>query len=158
MYILFSVDHISIFSKSLEKVWLKKKWYYSSLHLRTGWYRKCVYQWWSCPDLKAYHSQIGEIKLDRGSIPAVPLVWQVSAPMLYVLVSQTFVAFPDTIRTRPCYLGWHRTSIISSVTDCDWLRGTLYGNQQNEDEKKMKWKKQKCNWVTFIPNTAIGGH
>ena len=37
---------------------------------------------------------------------------------------------PDTIETRPRYLGWHRTLIISLVVDCDWLRRTLCGNQQ----------------------------
>ena len=28
--------------------------------------------WWSCSNVKAYHSQIREIKKDRGLIPAVP--------------------------------------------------------------------------------------
>ena len=73
VYIVFSVDHFSIFSKSLERA-LVKEWYYSSLHSRAGWFCRHIYQWWSCSiNVKAYHSQIGEIKLDRGLIPAVPL-------------------------------------------------------------------------------------
>ena len=31
------------------------------------------------------------------------------------LVSQTVVALPDTIKTRPRYQGWHRTLIIYSL-------------------------------------------
>ena len=41
--------------------------------------------------------------------------------MLSALVSQTVVALPDTIKTRPRYLGWHRRLIISLVVvviDC----------------------------------------
>ena len=39
--------------------------------------------------------------------------------MLSALVSQTVVALPDTIKTRPRYLRWHRRLIISLVVDCD---------------------------------------
>ena len=129
MYILFSVDHFSIFSKSLERARVKEVILFQSA-LKGGWYRQHIYQWWSCSNVKAHDSQIGELKLDPGLIPTVPLAWQVSAHMLYALASQTFVALSDTIETRPRYLGWHRTLIISLVVDCDWLRRTLYGNQQ----------------------------
>ena len=130
MYILFSVDHFSISSKSLERARVKEVILFQSA-LKGGWYRQHIYQWWSCSNVKAYHSQIGEIKLERGLIPAVPLAWQLSGQMLYALVSQIAVTLPDMIKTRPCYLGWHRTLIIISlVVVCAWLRWMLYGNQQ----------------------------
>ena len=100
MYILFSVDHFSIFSKSLERARVKEVILFQSA-LKGGWYRQHIYQWWSCSNVKAHDSQIGELKLDPGLIPAVPLAWQVSAHMLYALASQTFVALSDTIETRP---------------------------------------------------------
>ena len=42
--------------------------------------------------------------MDRGLIPMVPLAGQVLAQVLYVLVSQTVVVLPDTIKTRPCLI------------------------------------------------------
>ena len=146
MYILFSVDHLSIFSKSLERAWVKEEVLFQ-FALKDGCYRQHIYQWSSCSNVKAYHSQIRETKLDRGLIPAVPLAWQVSAQMLYALVSQTVVALPDTIETRPHYVGWHRTLIISLVVDCDWLRRTLYGNQQI----LVSWLHHYPFWTKFRP-------
>ena len=32
--------------------------------------------------------------------------------------------------TKPRYLGWHHTLIISSIIDCDRVCQELYGNQQ----------------------------
>ena len=63
--------------------------------LKGGWYRQHIYQWWSCSNVKAHDSQIGELKLDPGLIPAVRLAQQVSAQKLYDIVSQTVVALPD---------------------------------------------------------------
>ena len=36
------------------------------------------------------------------------------------IVSHTVLALPNAIETRPRYLGWHRTLIISLVVDCDY--------------------------------------
>ena len=35
------------------------------------------------------------------------------------------------IETKPRYLGWQLTPMISSIIDCDRVRRKLYGNQQN---------------------------
>jgi len=75
MYILFSVDHFSIFSKSLERALVKEVIFFQFAlkdRVVSSAYTT-VYQWWSCSNVKAYHSQIGEIKKDQGLIPAVPL-------------------------------------------------------------------------------------
>ena len=114
MYILFSVDHFSIFSKFLERAWVKDVILFqfaltdrvlSSAYISVVELFKC----------KAYHSQIWEIKLNRGLTSPAPLAWQVSARLLYALVSQTVITLPDTIETSPRYLGWRCTLIISLV-------------------------------------------
>ena len=129
MYILFSVDHFSIFSKSLERARVKevilfqsalKERVVSSAYISMVELFKCKGTWFTNRRTKTGP------RID----PCGTLAWQVSAQMLYALVSQTFFALPDTIETRPPYLGWHRTLIISLVVVCDWLRRTLYGNQQ----------------------------
>ena len=129
MYILFSVDHFSIFSKSLERARVKevilfqsalKDKVVSSAYISMVELFKCKGTWFTNRRTKTGP------RID----PCGTLAWQVSAQMLYALVSQTFFALPDTIETRPPYLGWHRTLIISLVVVYDWLRRTLYGNQQ----------------------------
>ena len=72
MYILFSVDHFSIFSKSLERTRVKEVILFQSA-FKGGWYRQHIYQRLSCSNVKAHDSQIGELTLDPGLIPAVPL-------------------------------------------------------------------------------------
>ena len=79
MYIVFSVDRFSIFSKSLERT-LVKEVILLQFALKGRVVLRQIYQWWSCSNVKAYHSQIGEMKLDRGLIPAVPPArWQILA-------------------------------------------------------------------------------
>ena len=113
MYILLSVDHLSIFSKSLERAWVKEEILFQ-FALKDGCYRQHIYQWSSCSNVKAYHSQIREIKLDRGLIPAVPLAWQVSDQMLYALVSQTVVVLPDRNQATLCGLARYTDNFFSS--------------------------------------------
>ena len=72
MDILFSVDHFLIFSKSLERA-LGKEVILFQFALKDRVVSSAYISWWSCSNVKAYHSQIGEIKKDRGLIPAVPL-------------------------------------------------------------------------------------
>ena len=129
MYILFSVDHFSIFSKSLERVRVKevilfrsalKDRVVSSAYISMVELFKCKGTWFTNRITKTGP------RID----PSGTLAWQVSAQMLYALVSQTFVALPDTIETRPFYLDWHHTLIISSIIDCDRVCQKLYGNQQ----------------------------
>ena len=129
MYILFSVDHFLIFSKSLERALVKEViWFQFVCKDRVV--SSAYISWWICSNVKAYHAQIGEIKKDRGLIPAVILAWQVSAEMVYALVSQTVVTLLDMIETKPRYLGGHNTLITSLIIDCDRVRRKLYGNQQ----------------------------
>ena len=125
MYSLFSVDHFSIFSKSLERAWVKEVILFQfALKDRVV--------------SSAYISMVELFKCKGISFtnkrnktgPRIDPCGTPSAQMLYALVSQTVVALPDTIETRPRHLGWHRTLIISLVVDCDWLRRTLYENQQ----------------------------
>ena len=72
MYILFSFDHFLIFSKSLERT-LGKEVILFQFALKDRVVSSAYISWWSCSNVKAYQSQIGEIKKDRGLIPAVPL-------------------------------------------------------------------------------------
>ena len=74
-----------------------------------------IYQWWSCPNVEAYHSQIGEIELDRGLIPAVPLALKVQIRRCMPQFHKTPIQY--TIETKPRNLGWRRTLIISLVVN-----------------------------------------
>ena len=72
MYILFPVDHFSILSKSLERAVVKEViWFQFVCKDRVV--SSAYISWWICSNVKAYHAQIGEIKKDRGLIPAVLL-------------------------------------------------------------------------------------
>ena len=72
MYILFPVDHFSILSKSLERALVKEViWFQFVCKDRVV--SSAYISWWICSNVKAYHAQIGEIKKDRGLIPAVLL-------------------------------------------------------------------------------------
>ena len=73
MYIVFSVDCFSIFSKLLERAFVKEVISFQFALKDRVVSQAYMYQWWSCSNVKAYHSQVGEIKLDQGLIPAVPL-------------------------------------------------------------------------------------
>ena len=121
MYILFPVDHFSILSKSLERALVKEViWFQFVCKDRVV--SSAYISWWICSNVKAYHAQIGEIKKDRGLIPAVLLAWQVLAEMVYALVLQTVVTLLDMVETKPRYLGGHHTLITSSIIDCDRVR------------------------------------
>ena len=113
MYILFSVDHFSIFSKSLERAWVKevilfqsalKDRVVSSAYISMVELFKCKGTWFTNRRTKTGP------RID----PCGTLAWQVSAQMLYALVSQTFVALPDTIETRPPYLAPYTDNFFSS--------------------------------------------
>ena len=80
MYIVFSVDHFLIFSKSLERALVKEVILFQFALKGRVVLQAYIYQWWSCSNVKAYHSQVGEIKLDQGLIAAEPLArWQILA-------------------------------------------------------------------------------
>ena len=70
MYIVFSVDHFLIFSKSLERALVKEV-----ILFQFALKGRVVLQVY-IPMVELFNSQIGEIKLDRGLIPAVHLARQ----------------------------------------------------------------------------------
>ena len=67
MYIVFSVDHFLIFSKSLERALVKEV-----ILFQFALKGRVVLQVY-IPMVELFNSQIGVIKLDQGLIPAVPL-------------------------------------------------------------------------------------
>ena len=80
-YSVFSVDRFSIFSKSLERALVKEVILFQfALKGRVVLQAYIsVVELFKCKGIN-YHSQIGEILLDRGLIPAVPLGrWQILA-------------------------------------------------------------------------------
>ena len=111
MYIVFSVDRFSIFSKSLERA-LVKEVILSQFALRGRVVLQAyIYQWWSCSNLKAYHSQIGEIKLDRGLIPAVPLARGEILSLDVICPVFTNCRHPSSYNIlKPCHAVWAGTA------------------------------------------------
>ena len=110
MYIVFSVDRFSIFSKSLERA-LVKEVILSQFALRGRVVLQAyIYQWWSCSNVKAYHSQIGEIKLDRGLIPAVPLARGEILALDVICPVFTNCHHPSSYNIlKPCHAVWAGT-------------------------------------------------